>query len=142
MALNDIELNAVLYYADYLSIRDKNIPVTDSPKYFFIYHTPINIAYLSGIMPTYDESNKFFRQALREYKLIKDKFDESGITSFIEDICSIQACGVVDWKRILTYCMQYSTKSEKAEAFKKCGNYINNRKYKHEIKNNDNEPVE
>jgi len=38
---------------------------------------------------------------LNEYELIKNKFGEEGVESFVEDICSIKACGMVDAKRML-----------------------------------------
>ena len=43
--MNTIELNAILYYADYLSLRSISTPVTDNCKYYFIHNTPINSAY-------------------------------------------------------------------------------------------------
>ena len=35
--MNDIELNAILYYADFLSLKDVSQPVTDNCKYFFVH---------------------------------------------------------------------------------------------------------
>lgn len=55
--LSNIELNAVLYYADFLSLEHEGIPVTDTCKYFFIYGTPINSACVVNNMPIYDENN-------------------------------------------------------------------------------------
>jgi len=133
----DIELNSILYYADYLSLRARSIPVTNSPKYFFIFKTPINLAYLVDSMPTFSRDNKYFKQSAKEYNQIRDKFGEGGVNSFIEDICNIQACGVVDWKRILQYVHQYSTKQEKSEAYNKCANYLKSIKYKHREVNDD-----
>ena len=34
--INTLELSAILYYADFLSLRDISLPVTDSCKYFDI----------------------------------------------------------------------------------------------------------
>lgn len=53
--MNDIELNALLYYADYLSLRDTSIPVTDTCNYFFVYGAPVNSTFLLDMMPEYDE---------------------------------------------------------------------------------------
>ena len=39
--MNEIELNAILYYADLLSLKDISIPVTDNCKWFFIHNNPI-----------------------------------------------------------------------------------------------------
>lgn len=35
--------------------------------------------------------------------MIKNKFGEEGVDSFIEDLCAIRACGTVDAKRMLAY---------------------------------------
>lgn len=51
--------------------------------------------------PIYDEENPYFQQAWQEYQIIRDKFGEDGVESFIEDICSIRACGSVDAERML-----------------------------------------
>lgn len=49
--MNTIELNAILYYADYLSLRTISKPVTDNCKYYFIHNTPINSAYIVDLIP-------------------------------------------------------------------------------------------
>lgn len=48
--LKAVSLNAVLYYADYLSLYHTYTPITDTCKYFIIYGTPVNAAYL-GVIP-------------------------------------------------------------------------------------------
>ena len=65
--MNTIELNAILYYADYLSLRTISKPVTDNCKYYFIHNTPINSAYIVDLIPFYDEDNLFYKQAKEEY---------------------------------------------------------------------------
>ena len=55
--LNNIELNAVLFYADVLSLEDISIPVTDTCKYFYIHNTPINILSIVGNTITLDYHN-------------------------------------------------------------------------------------
>lgn len=99
--MTDIELNAILFYADYLSLQAISIPVTDNCKYFYVHGVPINSAYILNMTPEYDEDNRYFRQALAEYTIIQEKFGEDGICSFIDDICSIRACGSVDAERML-----------------------------------------
>lgn len=135
--LTNIELNAILYYADYLSLQHESIPVTDTPKYYFIYRCPVNIAFIVDSEPVYDTTNRWFKQAERDYMQIRDKFDEDGVTSFIEDICNIAACGVVGWKRMLQYVHQFSSKKERTQAFDTCEEYLKNLKHKHEVKNDD-----
>lgn len=53
--MNNVELNAILYYADYLSLKAVSTPVTDNCKYFFIYRVPINSATILGMDIEYDE---------------------------------------------------------------------------------------
>lgn len=52
--MTDIEQNAILYYADFLSLKYKSHPVTDNCKYFFIHGCPINSAYIVDLEPEYD----------------------------------------------------------------------------------------
>ena len=138
--LNDIELNAILYYADYLSLQHDSIPVTDTPKYYFVYKCPINAAFLVNNSPIYDTTNKWFEQAKLEYMAVRDKFDEDGVASFIEDICNIAACGVVGWERMLQYVHQFSSKKARNAAYDKCEQYLKGLQYKHEVKDDDGNP--
>jgi len=55
--LNNIEFNAVLFYADVLSLEDISIPVTDTCKYFYIHNTPINILTIVGSTIKIDINN-------------------------------------------------------------------------------------
>ena len=73
------ELNAILYYADFISLREINETVTDNCKYFYIHKTPINVSYMSDTTPFYDVTNRFFMQAKPEYLMIKSKFGDEGI---------------------------------------------------------------
>ena len=61
--MNNIELNAILFYADYMSLRDTSIPVTDNCKYFFVFGCPINAAYILDLEPIYDHENKYLLEA-------------------------------------------------------------------------------
>lgn len=99
--MNNIELNAILYYADYLSLKAINKPVTDNCKYFFIHGAPINSLFILDLEPIYDKNNEYFKQSKTEYEIIRDKFGEEGVESFIDDICCIKACGTVDAKLML-----------------------------------------
>ena len=44
--MNYIELNMLLYYADFISLKATSIPVTDSCKYYFVNNVPMNSAFL------------------------------------------------------------------------------------------------
>jgi len=58
--MNNIELNAILYYADFLSLKQLSYPVTDNCKYFFIHGVPMNSLYILDLKPNYDENNPYF----------------------------------------------------------------------------------
>jgi len=55
--MNNIELNAILYYADFLSLKARSYPVTDNCKYFYIHGAPINSAFILNLEPLYDEND-------------------------------------------------------------------------------------
>lgn len=134
---NNIELNAVLYYADFLSLQEKSIPVTDNCKYFFIYNSPINSSFLADKEPIYDENNPYFKQSAEEYSLIRDKFGIDGVLSFIDNISSIGATGCVDGIRMLRCIHQYSARNERYEAMSRYKSHIKNTRYSHLIKTDD-----
>lgn len=140
--MNQIELNAILYYADFLSLKDKSYPVTDNCKYFYIHGVPINSAFILNLEPVYDTENTYFKQALVEYNAIRDKFGDAGIGSFIDDICSIKACGTVDAERMLQCIHQFSSKRDRRLAFNTYYNWRDNQKYTHIIINTDGKPQE
>lgn len=135
--LNNIELNAILYYADFLSLQKKSIPVTDTCKYFFVYNTPINSAFIAGVKPVYDENNQYVQQSKEEYLTLKSKFGLDGVLSFINNISNLGAVGCVDGIRMLKCIHQYSQKDERREAFIKYRQYMKNTWYSHIIKTDD-----
>lgn len=130
--MNDIELNAVLFYADYLSLKSCSQPVTDNCKYFFVYGCPINSAFILDLEPIYNSDNKYFLEAYSQYTLIKDNYSEDGVMSFIDDICFIRACGMVDAERMLQCIHMFSTKEERKQAFRKFREWKKNRIYTHQ----------
>lgn len=140
--MNHIELNAILFYSDFLSLKATSQPVTDNCKYFYVHGFPINSAFILDLQPEYDEQNRYFRQAMVEYELIKEKYGDDGIESFIDDICSIRACGCVDAERMLKCIHQYSTKKERKEAFSIYYNWKNSQMYTHITINEDGDPQE
>lgn len=140
--MQQVELNAILFYADYLSLQATSIPVTDNCKYFYIHGVPINSAYILGMTPEFDEDNPYFKQALTEYSIIKERFGEEGINSFIEDICSIRACGSVDAERMLNKIYQYSGKHERRCAFSVYNKWKQDQIYTHITINENGDPQE
>lgn len=135
--LTYIELNAILYYADYLSLQEKSIPITDSCKYFFVYGAPINIAYIANTQPIFDENNEYFIKSKDEYSTLREKFGEDGVMSFIDNVCSLRARGKVTGEDMLQVLHRYSQRSERAKALNTYKQYVKNIKYTHLIKGND-----
>jgi hypothetical protein len=140
--INNIELNAILYYADFLSLKAVQHPVTDNCKYFFIHGVPINSLYILNLEPVYDENDEYFKQAKVEYEAIRDKFGEDGVESFIEDICSIRACGSVNAEQMLTRIHQFSDKKTRRQAFGKYRDWKNKQYYSHITINDNGDPQE
>lgn len=140
--MNEIELNAILYYADFLSLKEISIPVTDNCKYFFIYGAPMNAAYTVDLQPFYDENNPYYQQAYMEYDALKNKFGEDAVVNFIDDICKLKALGAIDGKQMLQCIHQYSSKSERKSAFRRYDRWRNSQKYSHLTINEDEQPVE
>ena len=135
--MNIFELNAILFYADYLSLKDISVPVTDNCKYFYIHGVPMNSAFILDLEPDYDIQNKYLQQAQIEYEIIKDKYGDEGIDSFIDDVCCIKACGCVDANRMLQRIHQYSNKKQRKQAFQTYYNWRDNQSYTHTTINED-----
>lgn len=129
--LNNIELSIILYYADYISLRDTNTTVTDNCKYFFIYNAPINSAFLSNVVPYYDKTNQYFIQSYDECSMIENKFGYDGLLSFIANLNNLKPCGVVDAYNMLQCLHQFSMKVDRHRAFKKYSQWLSNIIYTH-----------
>ena len=50
---------------------------------------------------------------MAEYTIIKEKYGEEGVESFIDEVCCIKACCCVDAERMLNCIHQYSSKHER-----------------------------
>ena len=140
--MTNIELNAILYYADFLSLQNESHPVTDNCKYFFVHGYPINSAYIVNLEPEFDENNQYLQQAIQEFQAIQEKYDEDAAMSFIDDICSIKACGSVNAEGMLKCIHQFSTKYERKMAFNAYNQWLKEQKYKHITFNEDGRPIE
>lgn len=140
--MTHIELNAILYYADFLSIKYRNHPVTDNCKYFFIHGCPINSAFIVDLEPEYDQNDEYFIQAMHEFQAIQDKYEEEAALSFIDTICNIKACGSVDAISMLKCVHQYSTKYERKLAIRQYIEWEKQRYYSHLTFNENGEPQE
>ena len=56
-------------------------------------------------------------KALEDLNVVKNKYCDAGIVSFLEDICMLRARGVVDAEQMLKYIHQYSSRQERKQAF-------------------------
>lgn len=74
--MNKFELSAILYYADFLSMQQKSVPVTDTCKYFYIHKIPMNISYIAGVDPMYDKHNPYVVQATETYGILKNSSEK------------------------------------------------------------------
>ena len=138
--MTHVELNAILYYADFLSLKAENKPVTDNCNYFFVNGAPINALFIIDLEPEYDRENPYLIQAYQEYQVLEEKYEEGGALSFIDDICSLKACGAVDAEQMLKCIHQYSTKYERKMAFNAYRNWKKEQFYTHTTLNENGEP--
>jgi hypothetical protein len=112
--MNDIEHNAILYYADVLSLKETSKPVTDNCKYYFIQNAPINSAYIVNLKPDYDENNIYYKQAIEEFNNLKEKFADTAVSDVIGHICSLDVMGCINAEQILKCIHRYSSRRERA----------------------------
>lgn len=140
--LNNIELNIILYYADFLSLKQESIPVTDNCKYYFIHGVPVNSAYIVGLEPFYNTENPHYQQAYIEYKKLKNNLDDDTINGFIEGICNLRALGCVDAEDMLKCIHQFSSKMDRKTAFARYEKWKNSQTYTHTILNDEGDEVE
>lgn len=140
--MNDISISAILFYADYMSLKERSIPVTDNCKYFFIHQQPVNCAFIAGTQPFYDEDDEYYKQSQFELQKIQDQYNVDGVMSFVNDIGMLQAGGMCDGERLLKYIHQYSTKHDKKAAIKKYNQYMNSLEYTTTTINEDGNPQE
>lgn len=140
--MNYIELNMLLYYADFISLKATSSPVTDSCKYYFVNNVPMNSAFLVDSQPFYDVDNKYYKQALEDLNVVKNKYGDAGVASFLEDICMLRARGVVDAEQMLKYIHQYSSRQERKQAFIDYYKWLRNQKYITAVENEQGDLVE
>lgn len=140
--MNQFEMSAVLYYADFLSLQYQNKPCTEQCKYFFIHGVPVNIAYIVEQEPIYDLDNQWFQKSLKEYSMLKHKFGEDGAMSFIKNLCNLGVAGSVNATQMMKYIHRYDDKQERDKAFRMFKYNRLKAKYTHLIHNDDGKIVE
>ena len=140
--MNKVEFNSILFYADYLSLKDTSTPVTNPCKYFFVHGVPMNMAYIAQVLPEVDLNNKYVKQSSSEYFLLKDTFGEDGAQSFINSLGEIQSSGMADGERLLRQIHQYSTRDQRGCALAKYRNFLRSKTYTHTTINENGDPQE
>lgn len=131
----------ILYYADFLSLQEMSIPVTDNCKYYFIHNLPVNSDHMLDTEPNYDSESKYIKKAQQEYDKINDKFGEVAAIEFIKKICDLAAYGCINAEQMLKFIHRFSTKVERKQAFNIYNNWKRNQKYTHQTIN-DNGDIE
>lgn len=87
--------------------------------------------------PFFDENNPYLAESVKEYNMIREKYDDDGVKAFLEDLCALKYTGKVTGYDMLKYIHMYSDKKERKHAYKKYQNYDENIKYKHAVRNDD-----
>lgn len=128
-----MNLNAVLFYADYLSLHDLYIPITDTCKYYIIFGMPINAAYIHGSGPIYNKESKYFKQSVDELQKIYKRTGPEGVISFLQNMCNVFALGNIDGIRMLNCMFYYENKKIKNISRSTYTKYMKNIRYKHVV---------
>ena len=137
--MNQLEMSAILYYADFLSLQYQDRPCTESCKYFFVHGVPMNIAYLINQEPVYDVDNQWFQKSLKEYSMLKHKFGDDGAISFLKNICNLGVAGSVNATQMMKYIHRYDEKLERDKAFMRFKQNRSKKIYTHITRNDDGE---
>lgn len=140
--MTNIEHNAILYYADILSLKETSKPITDNCKYYFIHNAPINSAYIVDLEPIYDKESIYYKQAVEEFNNLKDKFADNAVSDIIGHMCCLDVMGCINAEQMLKCIHLYSSRKERAQAFSRYYNWRNNQTYTHTTLNDDGDPIE
>ena len=135
--MNQFEMSAILYYADFLSLQYSNKPCTESCKYFFVHGVPMNIAYIVDQEPVYDVDDQWFQKSLKEYSMLKHKFGDDGAISFLKNLCNLGSAGSVNATQMMKYIHRYDEKQERDKAFRLFKLNRSKKKYTHLTRNED-----
>lgn len=128
-----MNLNAVLFYADYLSLHDLYIPVTDTCKYYIIFGVPINAAFIHGSGPIYDKESKYFKQSADELQKIYKKTGPEGVISFLQNMCNVFSLGNIDGIGMLNCIFYYESRKIKNISRSTYTKYMKSLQYEHQL---------
>ena len=84
----------------------------------------------------------YFKQALEQYTILKNKYGEDGVLTFIDNICNLGVAGSVNAIQMLKYIHRYDDKDQRDTAFWIYKHNRKNKKYTHKVRNNDGDIVE
>lgn len=131
----------VLFYADYLSLRETYTPVTDNCKYYYIMGMPINCTKIVNSEPVYDVQNKYYVQAYQELTQIRNKVGLQALATFIRDLCNVFALGCINGEQMLKCILCYDSSKLRKKAINKYKQHMKDIQYTHIIKNDDGENI-
>lgn len=131
----------VLFYADYLSLRETYTPVTDNCKYYYIMGIPINCTKMVNSEPVYDVQNKYYIQAYQELTQIRNKVGLQALATFIRDLCNVFALGCINGEQMLKCILCYDSSKLRKKAINKYKQHMKDIQYDHIIKNDDGENI-
>lgn len=131
----------VLFYADYLSLRDTYTPVTDNCKYYYIMGMPINCTKIVNSEPVYDVQNKYYVQAYQELTQIRNKVGLQALATFIRDLCNVFALGCINGEQMLKCILCYDSSKLRRKAINKYKQHMKDIQYNHIVKNDDGENI-
>lgn len=124
-----MNLDVILYYANFLSLKERNIPVTDPCKFFFINDLPTSISTIVGTRMFFDPKDEYIEKSMQELDQIRNKYGISGVLSYIDNICYLKACGAVDAELMLNYSLKWASPSTKKKALTEYNQYLQNQHY-------------
>lgn len=132
----------VLFYADYLSLRDTYTPITDNCKYYYILGMPINVTRLVGYEPVYNKESKYYVQAYQELDQIRNNAGLEALSTFIRDLCNVFALGCINGEQMLKCILCYDTSKARKKAIAKYKEYMKNIKYTQNVRDDDGDIVQ
>lgn len=127
--IDKFEQSEILYYADYLSLKETFTPVTDNCKYYIVFEKPLNSAFICDLSPFYASDDKFYLQAKKELSELKKQVGQEGVDSFLKNLCNIYSSGVINGLQMLNCILYYEDKKVKKLARKTYQEHLDNIKY-------------
>ena len=132
----------VLFYADYLSLRDTYTPITDNCKYYYVLGMPMNVTRVVGYDPVFDKESKHYVQAYQELDQIRNKLGFEAISTFVRDLCNVFALGCINGEQMLKCILCYDSSKLRRKALNKYKTHMKNISYLHTVKDDDSNNIQ